>query len=374
MDEDKPFEHNNFKYTEQGIEYPNSIKFPRYLFKYYAINSNSLDSFVNEYLFFSHPNQLNDVVDATDLLLNFEDCSEENYYGLYKYRTDRYNFDKNKIPNYEDAKKDDFRDLREFIYFVRFFSKGILSLTIHPYNKLMMAHYTFETGFVLEFEPNMLMTFLEKQIENKNVQLFPMNYSETIKPINFFKESKKTIKKEKGIIEHSLNFKIPFLYISSLKDEIWKYEEEWRILIEKDNMGHIAPLLDFRKVPKEIKIDEGRKIKYDNSCINKIILAPMFFNNSSFKSEISSNSYDRNYSLNREFFQKKELLDSMRYFLNKICSIECKGKVFIQCIDFCSHLKYERILIELLDLDFSNDVISFKYSEKAYNFNIVTKS
>jgi hypothetical protein len=368
MEENKSFVHEKFIYTEQGIEYPNSIKFPRYLFKYYSFNDNSVDAFVSNYLYFSHPSQFNDIMDASDLLLNFENCSEENYNDLYEYRIGNYNFERDKIPNYEDAKKDKFIDLRVFIYFLRFFHKGILSLTTHPFNKLMMAHYTSETGFVLEFEPNILMNFLKDQNENKSVQLFPMNYSKIIERINYFKESQKTTKIENGTKINELDGKIPFLYLSYVKDKVWKYENEWRILIDRDNMGHIAPPLDFRRVPEENIIKDERKIKYNFNCFNKIILAPMFFNNLSFKAEIKNFHNNRvYYSLNIEFLQQKGLLSSMRNFLTKICSKELQGKVFIQLIE-CNNLKNERCCIEVLNLDFLNDATTFSYGKECISF------
>ena len=359
----KDFKGKKFIYTENGIEYPADKVLPSELYKYYAFNKNSADAFVNNYLFFSHPSNLNDIVDSTDLLLNFEDCSKENYDGIYKYRNDRFHFDLTKKPSYEEAKKDNFIDIRGFIYFSGFFNRGILSLTASPDNKLMMAHYTLEKGFILEFESTKLLNFLENQKENENVRIFPMNYSKTIKPINFFKESKKASKSENGKTSHSLNYTVPSLYIASIKDKVWHYEDEWRILIDRANMGHIAPPLDFREIPNENIIIDGRKIKYESDCLSKIILAPMFFNNSSFKAEIIDGNYKINYSLNIEFLQKYDLLDLMRGFLIKICSNEYNEKIFFQDLDF-SNLEYERCLRKILYLNFSNDIISFSYGIK----------
>lgn len=360
MEKNKPFEHNKFKYTEVGIEYPDDIKIPKHLYKYYSFSKYSVEALVNNYLYFSHPSQLNDIIDSTDLLLDFENCSIENYNGLYEYRIGTFGFDRGKKPSFEEAKKNNFIDLRSFIYFFGFFNKGLLSLTSCSINKLMMAHYTAETGFILKFERDLLLNSLDDENEINRIQLFPMNYSKTIKPINFFKESKKTIENVNGKNIHSLDYKIPFLYISSLKDIVWKYEDEWRIIIEKDKMGHIAPPLDFREVPKQ-NIINGRKIKYNNNCLNKIILAPMFFNNSSFKAEIkkvNNNKISFSFSLNIENFKEKKVLDSFREFLNKICSHEYIGKIFIQDIDF-SNLQFERKCVEMLDIEFLNDIVSF---------------
>lgn len=368
MEENKPFEHNNFKYTEQGIEYPDDIELPSRLYKYYSFSRYSVEALINNYLYFSHPSQLNDIVDSTDLLLDFENCSIENYNGLYEFRIQTFGFDRDKKPSFEEAKKNNFIDLRGFIYFYGFFNKGLLSLTTCPFNKLMMAHYTSETGFILEFERDPLLNSLENENENKSFQLFPINYSKTIKPINFFNESKKTNEKESGINKHILNFKVPFLYISSLKDNVWKYEEEWRILINKNHMGHIAPPLDFREVPEENKIDGRREIKYSSDCLNKIILAPMFFNNSSFKPPyIFNGKMHYALNLNVELHCQKDLSSSRIDFLNKICSNEYIGKIFIQYIDF-SNLQYERKCLKILDITFLENIVSFTIRNEYYNF------
>ena len=69
------FEGNKFKYTENGIEYPTDKVLPNELYKYYAFNKYSIDAFVNNYLFFSHPDMLNDLIDSTKFLLDFSNFS-----------------------------------------------------------------------------------------------------------------------------------------------------------------------------------------------------------------------------------------------------------------------------------------------------------
>ena len=64
----------------EGIETPSSV------FKYYSNNKNSLDALVNQYLFCSHPYQLNDSIDSTSLLWDFSNLSKgifEKFYYQY---------------------------------------------------------------------------------------------------------------------------------------------------------------------------------------------------------------------------------------------------------------------------------------------------
>lgn len=370
MDENKPFEYNKFKYTVKGIEYPDYIKFPKYLFKYYAINSNSLDSFVNEYLFFSHPNQLNDILDCSQLLLNPESCTKELYIGIWKHYTRELNLNKELVLDYETAKKDKFRELVLIIDYWRFFHRGILSLTTNPYNKLMMSHYTFEKGYILEFNPIKLIEFLENKYSQDNVHLFPINYVIDLKPINYFENviDKKSISEDKYLV-HKLNDIIPTLCIASIKDDVWIYEEEWRILLRKSNMGFAKHPLQFNALDSShIRINE-RKINYNLDCLDKVILAPMFFNNYYFEEiKYDSNNTKVSYKLNKVNLKKEKIARIYKRFLVKICSEIIIGKVFIQDVSFHKG-NYERICYKLANVEFSNDVISFNILPEIYRFD-----
>lgn len=356
MKEDFSFEFNGFKYSKNGIEYPNKYKLPLHFFKYYSISENSLNSFINEYLYFSHPNQLNDIIDSSESILDFSDLSEEDYNGFLKYLSNELNFDEKKHFSFNQAKALQFDDLRKAIYFIRFSNLGILSLTENPFNKLMMAHYTNERGFILEFNPNEILKYLFSMYGSGNVKFFPMNYVEKIKPINFSKVIIKTQNIENDIIINEVNYNIPIFYITNIKDNAWKYEKEWRILLQKKSMGGFLRPIDF---VKNLRKDyESRKIVYNGDCLNRVILAPMFFNNDTFISEDLKQENINHYTLNLEKLSKNNTLDSFRLFLKKLSSSEMKDKVYIQNLGF-SEIGYERVCHKLERIKFSKDVFSF---------------
>ena len=57
--ENKKYSFNGFTYSSKGVEYNKTIQ-PETLYKYYSLNKNSIDAFLNSYFYFTHPNQLND--------------------------------------------------------------------------------------------------------------------------------------------------------------------------------------------------------------------------------------------------------------------------------------------------------------------------
>lgn len=355
MKEDYVFEFNGFKYSKNGIQYPNEIQFPSHLFKYYSINENSLDSFNNNYLYFSHPYQLNDILDCSPYILNFEGLSRDDYEGFFKYLSKFNGFDNNLIFSFADAKNENFNQFREIIYTLRMSNIGILSLTENPFNKLMIPHYTNERGFILDFDSNKIAEFLKLLYGNDNVSFFPMNYVKNIEPINFSKTIIKTetIKNDRRILE--VNYNIPISYISNIKDNVWGYENEWRVLLKKSGLGIIHRPDNFNS---NTKIDyEKRKIIYEKKCLNRVLLSQMFFNNNMFSSNDLVNKVNY-YSLNVEKLTSSNILNSFRFFLSKLASSEMKDKIYIQNIGF-NNENHKRVCQKLENIKFSNDIFSF---------------
>ena len=369
MKEDYFYPLNGFKYSKKGIEYPNEIQFPSHLFKYYSVNENSLDSFNNNYLYFSHPYQLNDILDCSPYILNFEGLSKDDYEGFFKYLSKFNGFDYNLVFSYADAKNENFNQFREFIYSLRFLNLGILSLTENPFNKLMIPHYTNERGFILDFDTNNVLEYLKSIYGSDNVRFFPMNYVENIKPINFSKTIIKTqtIKNDSKFVE--VNYNIPIFYISNIKDMVWKYENEWRILLKKNDLGMILRPDNFNN---SVKLGfEKRKISYEKQNLNRVLLCQMFFNINMFSSNEVINKLNH-YTLNIKELSKKNILYSFRLFLNKLASSEMKDKVYIQNIGF-NNENHKRVCQKIENIKFSNDVFSFYVNpEKCFNFDIKT--
>lgn len=376
MKEKTPFEHNEFKYTEQGIEYPADRILPSELYKYYSSSKNSFDCVINEFLFFSHPEMLNDLIDSTKFLLDFSNCDEEKYNGIMKYLSKTYEgrIDNGTIPSFEAAKSNNFAQMSTLIYYDKFSNKGTLSLSENKYDTLMMAHYANESGFVLELDIAKLEQHLNDVYTKNNIFIYPMNYDKKVARIDYFKNVKH--KKEqtfdfsytdspKRIIKHDLIDLVPILYITSIKNDVWTYEKEWRILLRKGSMGMAKDPLRFSEYHVDNLETEKRKINYNRECLKKIILGPLFLNNKFFKEKIFDINKTNNFILNIEYLIEEKLLDSFRQFLKIISSEKFVEKVYLQNIQI-DEKGFERFSLKLEHLSFKNDIFSFISTDEKY--------
>lgn len=351
---DKTLDYNGFIYTNGGIK-SETIQIPETLYKYYSLSEYSIDAFIHKYVYFSHPNQLNDLLDSSQLLLNLKDCDEKYYENFKKalFKIPEFNF--NSVLSYEEEKGNLFRNIAEIIYLEHFKKFGILSLTNSPFNNLMMPHYTNERGFILEFDiKNFKKNF--KIDSSDYLDIFPVNYVNEIKPINYFQNITRSINKTKCGIYEEINDTIPFLYLLSIKDRCWKYENEWRILLFKNDLGNINSPLDFNS--QETKSE--RKIEYVQDSIKKIILGPLFFNREIFKSEKINKKIT--YNLRNKIINKKKYIID---FLFQISSSEFKHKVFIQNIEI-NEDGQRRFCQNLENITFDNYSFSFTLKPSKY--------
>ncbi|MFV8362666.1 DUF2971 domain-containing protein [Flavobacterium sp. ZT3P35] len=376
MKKKNPFKYNKFKYTEKGIEYPSDRILPNELYKYYSLNKNSFDCVVNEFLFFSHPEMLNDLIDSTKFLLDFSNCDEEKYNGIMKYLSKTYEgrIEKSTIPSFEEAKSNNFEEMSILINYDKFSNKGTLSLSENKYDTLMMAHYANESGFVLELDVAKLEKHLNDVYAKNNIFIYPMNYDKKVARIDYFKNVK-YIKKQtidvsdtynsKLITKHDIIDLVPTLYMTSIKDDVWTYEKEWRILLRKGSMGIAKDPLRFSEYHEDNLKTEKRKINYNGECLKKIILGPLFLNNKFFKEKIFDINKINNYFLNIEYLTDEKLLDSFRQFLKIISSEKFVEKVYLQNIQI-DEKGFKRYSLKLKGLSFKNDVFSFISTDERY--------
>lgn len=234
-------EHNR---TFEVIPPPEALKSvtPKILFKYYALNCNSVDALKNSYLYASEPSQLNDPFDCHPNLIEYET---------------------NEIENIRKKREPQFRDYALPIerqndvalrmnYYNKFRSIGIISMTTEPENTLMWAHYAQNKGFMLEFDVDKLNDFWGP---------YPINYSENLE--NYNENLEKVLCSDDGDHTH-------FLRQTIVKSKEWIYENEWRFLAPK-NEDMYLPKLGSKK---DSQLD--RKFKYTNS-LKSITLGSLFF-------------------------------------------------------------------------------------------------
>ena len=217
---------------------------PKILFKLYGIGKYSVDALINQYVYAPHPSQFNDIFDCNEELLNFDDNEL-----ILAYLSEV-------IPK---------RDLEVLlhehgdnlpIFFQRIFREtiyrklGVFSMTGNPNNILMWSYYGENKGFCIEFEVS--------AFPFKYYGPFPLNYQPELEPLSI-----------KEIGTH-----IGVLAQSNLKHNIWKHENEWRLLIEApEGEDMISP--NF-KVLKDLG-GHDRKFNYPISAIKSVALGNRFF-------------------------------------------------------------------------------------------------
>ncbi len=264
---------NNWKYLsgKYGTRIlPSSEKaIPSSFIKYYGIDNYSVDAVTNKYLFFSHPLSLNDPFDSCIQLVSLEKLSERQFVELYERNQSLFNphktYTKDEIKRFVSRWYRENKDELAAIFLNFFWNQifkdwGILSLAGIENDMLMWAYYSRNQGFAVEFDNQIF--------ERRNVLgPFPINYCkyyETIMP----KEIKLSLEQ--------------ILYITNVKYLKWEHENEWRFLLNNEDMS-IPNYSD-----PSLHIDK-RKVTYPESKIKSLILGYKFFEEN-FTGEI----YERN--------------------------------------------------------------------------------
>ncbi|MCE5345383.1 MAG: DUF2971 domain-containing protein [Bacteroidales bacterium] len=246
---------------------------PTVLWKLYALNKNSVDAVVSQYVYATHPWQVNDLFDCNEDLLDFDD--EEMIHHFLKDVIPEEELNKKKKDNPNGLKILVQRNFREILYK----KWGIFSMTDNPNNVLLWSYYGNHKGFCIEFD----------------LTQFPFEYYGPF-PINYQSELNALSIKDIGI-------HLGVLAQCNLKDKIWEHENEWRLMIPKPKGEDMrSPAFKFLK-------DMGghdRKFNYPLSAIRSITLANRFFEPDEIK-EISNSELEIN--LTEDIELKASLLD-----------------------------------------------------------------
>ena len=209
---------------------------PESLYKFYSLTSYNLDALQNRYLYASHPYELNDKFDCFEGLINFDNVDER----FVKWYFQIYHKNSTSEEEYVEFK----RNFKAFLPISLYSGFGVVSLTGNLQNPLMWAHYASSNhGFALKFK---LECFSDKILGP-----FPINYQSAWKP---------------------LSLKVPlltFLYLTNVKSQIWKHEDEWRMIGVGENMS----------TPCYMESEEfvnNRKFPYPKEAIEEVVLGNMF--------------------------------------------------------------------------------------------------
>ena len=285
------FTYDRFTYivNDEELIIDSSIKKPRFVFKYYSFNKNSVDALINGYLYASSSIELNDILDGSDNIFYTSKPIKYNYYKSFFADS----IDDSELKNMYS------RDISRETYALEFLKSyymnlinlyGIISLSENENNPLMWPHYTNETGFQLEFNTENLEISIKSNLEIHNDEylgFFPINYVSKIEILD---------------ISNFKDFRIPSLYINNIKLDHWAYEKEWRFLISKKNMGVRSSKIGYNIFTDHLVKKENRYAFFDKESIVRICLAPNFFRKEIFQ---------------LEFINKKEMLVKPRHNKSK---------------------------------------------------------
>jgi hypothetical protein len=238
----------NWKYIYNGEDHENPFIItpetekivPPTLFKYYSMNDLVIKTFLQGKIYASHPDDFNDIFDCYKNLILWDDEKVVSAFAESVL--------KEQIKQGVTIIPEIIRDIYREIILKKI---GFLSLTPNPDNILMWSHYNKHTGFVVEFD--------FKNFPFKKYGPFPINYQESIEQISL---------KEFGM-------GVCVLYMTNIKSNLWKYEDEWRIIIDSEGIDMVVP----EKKHWVFKRLGGRERTFDYSIetIKSISLGYRFF-------------------------------------------------------------------------------------------------
>lgn len=253
MKGDKVMTIGDFSYSDGchifNIQYDkDKYVMPETLYKYYALSKNSIEAITTPYLYASHPNQLNDPLDChKDIIVMDDEKTLQTLLG----------------PLYESA----LQELgAELIYekasavfkTITYRMCGIISLTEHPDNELMWAHYAQKDGFCVELDiKSMIGSFVNAGIRAYGP--FPINYQEQLPRIRI----------------SEIGAKGAMAIQCTIKRKAWSYENEWRLIVSnqlgQDFEGFGCGVDGFN-----FGNEHNRRIKYSIKDIKRIIFPQTF--------------------------------------------------------------------------------------------------
>ncbi len=279
---------------------------PEKLIKYYSLTDYNIDAFKRNYLFFSHPLDLNDPFDSCRYMIDLRFLSKGYFITLIS-RYMHFFMPSRKLSiaeiinyvehgfNNETSKMDFFQTHNPFYWNIIFSKVAVLSLSEIEDSMLLWSYYTNHKGFAVKF--------INLNFETTISGPYPMNYSNKYEIIY---PRKVEIEIEK------------LIYLLTIKSEEWKHENEWRFILRKDNLA--IPEYD----EYDIKISNN-KVTYDPKQIEYIVLGFKFFKGNITPIYISDNS--RIYTFNNKSHSDKLKIDLLNLIIeNKIVVRQIEAK------------------------------------------------
>lgn len=267
--ESKDYNNCKFIYSNEEVKTDPEFIVPNNIFKFYTLNERNVTALLKNQLYASHPYQLNDLCDSSDKIFDFRNMSKALFLGFYKIYLGK-KFDEKEIEIFFIKDKDrNFREFRETFVSCLSNKFGSISFSNNCRSALMWSHYTSDKGFCIEFET--------KKIIKKNSRINPDISNHIFRPMQYVKE----IELLKFKNQDYAGIRVPFLYMTTVKNKEWEYEKEFRLTIYKKDMD-----VPFNQRYSHLQLHKGnnhRFFNYDKSSIKSIFLGKNFFNNKFIK-------------------------------------------------------------------------------------------
>lgn len=233
-----------------SIECKDGTTSPPELIKFYQVTQNSINAFLNNYLWAANPLSFNDPFDCPIQLWEKESFSKSKLQELLN-------------PEIHHILKDDVDVNHSFLIDSRIAATGIISL--HEYTEssqdVLWGYYTNQKGFSIKFDSHLLIKewcvpFKIEYLEPKELRPFSLDE-----------------------IENTGDLFPRFLRWMTQKKDFWRIENEWRF---------IFPFLQIETMKMDAFPSERMK-KYPLTAIKEVSLGLKFFDvNNSFQESINA--------------------------------------------------------------------------------------
>lgn len=193
------------KQDELGVQkYTVSSKpAPATLYKFYSLLEHNVNALKNNQIWASEPEDFNDLFDSKAFLIDFSKLDLLTAKQLFNNDAQKAQIEENWPESLE------INGYVEKEYYSSKFSKlGILSLSSNFSNELLWGLYTQNQGYCVELDYNMFPDNFQGP--------FPMNYVDQLEPIDIMK----------------YGGQLSFLIQVTQKKKKWKFEDEFRFIIE----------------------------------------------------------------------------------------------------------------------------------------------
>ncbi len=305
---------------------------PVNVFKFYSLTNYNIDSFINQYLYLSHPYELNDLMDIRPYTLDMRNFTAERLETLKQEAIQYFPLLKKyfNIDNVDTHKEQGLYALQNLIYDSFFAFGGVISLASKDrFNELMWSHYAKESGFMMEFVTNNLLKDCENIYKNKlfnQIMFHPIQY----------KPHPCSIRCTKYSSLYEINKRNSYQkYIG------WSYENEWRIVATSQQyLGRYNYY--YSKRPNEFSL---RRMYYSINSIMRVYLGKRFWTYDNFvvKDErIDNENKIRKYTLQEpSSCSEKERFCLFLQFVQKLNELKNGGiNIYISGACDCGEFKF----------------------------------